>query len=184
MPRRRPARRSAFLSFHLWLFPLPECFIKDDLMISMIRRDNERIVQQSAAADVIVPPPQEGCWAHLVNPSWWSRAAAPPRLTPSQILSPPASRGRPRPVNDSQREASHSPRAGTLHSVDSRLESSGQHGAHSFYKPGRHLATREATRRPPAAPPRRWQPSGAAAVVGRPHASRLRGTPPGLRLAL
>lgn len=95
--------------------------------------------------------PQEGCWAHLVNPSWWSRAAAPPRLTPSQILSPPAQRCRPRPVNDSQREASHSPRAGTGHSVDSRLESSGQHGAQSFYKPGRHLATREATHRPPAA---------------------------------
>ena len=73
---------------------------------------------------------------------------APPCLTPSQIPSPPASRGHPRPVNENQGEASHSPRAGMVHSVDSRLESSSQHGAQSFYKPGRHLATREATHRP------------------------------------
>lgn len=101
---------------------------------------------------------------------------APPCLTPSQIPSPPASRGHSRPVNENQGEASHSPRAGMVHSVDSRLESSGQHGAQSFYKPGRHLATREATHRPPAGPPRRWQSLEARAPAAlntlAPHTSR------------
>ncbi|MPC69841.1 hypothetical protein E2C01_064072 [Portunus trituberculatus] len=123
----------------------------------MIRRDNERICAAERGRQMLSYPgsaaPQEGCWAHLVNPSWWSRAALSalphtfPNTFPTCLTRPP------RPVNESQGEASYSPRAGMVHSVDSRLESSGQHGAQSFYKPGRHLATREATHRPPALKP-------------------------------